>query len=202
MIDRLLDRFLPTKSQPAPAMESVDETRVLFDRGLAAAIDVLLCYVFLEIPVVYVLSELFPGRFEALGGAAVTLSLLVLVPIYLTYSFACEWLYGRTPGKVNRGLIVVMSTGERCTLWASATRNLLRYVDMIGVPPLVVGLLSALLADGRRLGDIAAGTVVVRARAPASVQSAATASAETTAAGRARERERRERERRDRDEAL
>lgn len=194
MIDRFLDRILPTRGQPAPVLDSVTERTVLFDRGVATAIDLLLCYVFLEVPVVYVLGEAFPAQFDALGSAAVVLSFVVLLPIYVTYAFTCEWMFGRTPGKVNRGLMVVMASGEPCTIRASAVRNLLRYVDLLGVPPLIVGLVSVLVTDGRRIGDLAAGTVVVRARAPAAVESAATANVDASAAGRAREEERSGRE--------
>ena len=190
MIDRVLDRFLPTGIQPAPTMESVAEPKVLLDRGLAAAIDLLFCYVFVEAPVIYVLGEVFPDRFEAFAGTAAVLSVLALLPIYVTYGFAFEWRYGRTPGKVNRGLLVVMADGEPCTLRASAVRNLLTYVDLVGVPPLVVGLVSALLADGRRIGDLVAGTVVTRARVPDDVRTAATADVDTSASGRARSRDR------------
>ena len=190
MIDRVLDRFLPTGIQPAPSMDSVGEPRVLLDRGIAAAIDLVFCYVFVEAPVVYVLGEVFPDRFAAYLGTTAVLSFLALLPIYVTYSFAFEWRYGRTPGKVNRGLLVVMSDGDPCTLQASATRNLLKYVDLVGVPPLIVGLVSALLADGRRVGDLVAGTVVTRARVPDDVRAAATADVDTSAAGRAGSRDR------------
>ena len=185
MIDRLLDGLLPTRQQPAPTPGSETDRRVLLDRGVAAAIDVFLSYVFLVIPFVYVVSEVFPDRFEALGGAAVVGSLLLLLPVYVTYSFAFEWRYGRTPGKVNRGLLVVMADGRRCTLHAGAVRNLLRYVDLVGVPPFVVGLVAALVADGRRVGDAAAGTVVVRARAPDDLGQAARADVDASAAARA-----------------
>lgn len=186
MIDRVLDRFLPTRSPPAPSMETVADRGVLLDRGIALAIDVVFCYVFVETPVIYVLGEVFPDQFEAFVGTAAVVSALALLPIYVTYSFAFEWLYGRTPGKVNRELLVVMADGERCTLRASAIRNLLKYVDLLGVPPLVIGLVSALLADGRRVGDIVAGTVVTRARVPDDVHAAATAGVDTSASGRAR----------------
>lgn len=189
MIDRLLDRFLPTREPPAPSLGSVADPRVLLDRGLAAAIDLVLCYVFVEAPVIYVLGEVFPDRFEAFVGTAAVLSLLALLPIYVTYSFAFEWLYGRTPGKVNRGLLVVMEDGGRCTLRASAIRNMLKYVDVVGVPPLVVGLVSALLADGRRIGDLVAGTVVTRVRVPDEVRAAATAGVDTSARARSEDRD-------------
>ena len=185
MIDRLLDGILPTRQPPAPELGSEAEGHVLLDRGVAAAIALLIGYVFLEIPLIYAFGELFPDRFEALGGVAVVLSLLLLFPVYVTYSFAFEWRYGRTPGKVNRGLLVVMDDGRRCTLRACAVRNMLRYVDLLGVPPVVLGLVVALLADGRRVGDVLAGTVVVRARAPDTAEQVATADLDASAAGRA-----------------
>lgn len=166
MIDRLVDGLAPTRRQPAPALETATDRGVLVARAGAAAIDLSICYVLLELPLLYLFGWLFPATYEALGGYAVAASLLVLLPLYSTYSFYFEWRYGRTPGKVNRGLLVVMADGSRLTLRAATVRNLLRYVDLLGVPPLVVGLLVATVANGRRVGDVVAGTRVVRSRAP------------------------------------
>ena len=165
MIDRLFDGLLPTRYRPAPAMGTAGEARVLLARGAAALVDLLICYVLLELPVLYAASVLFRRSFEARAGAIAIGSILVLAPLYLTYSFAFEWRYGRTPGKVNRGLLVVTEGGEDPGVRACAVRNLLRYVDMLGVPPLVLGAVVALLTGGRRVGDHLAGTVVVRATA-------------------------------------
>lgn len=166
MIDRVLDRLQPTPVQPAPAMGSAGEAGVLFDRVVAVCVDVLLCYLLVVVPLFYVGGALL-GGLEALGGAVGLLSVLVFFPVYVTYSFAFEWRFGRTPGKVNRRLVVVMADGTPCTLRASAVRNLLRYVDLLGVPPMVLGLLLAFVFDGRRVGDLVAGTLVVRAVASA-----------------------------------
>ncbi|MFA9503188.1 RDD family protein [Natrinema sp. H-ect1] len=185
MIDWTLDGFLPTRRQPAPRVETAADRDVLFARVAAAAIDLFLCYVLLEFPLIYAASVVLSGPYEALGGYVVFLSLVALLPLYVTYSFVCEWRYGRTPGKVNRGLLVVMADGRECTLRASAVRNLCRYVDLLGVPPLVLGLVSALVADGRRVGDLAAGTIVVRSTAPADLETAVAADTETSAAARA-----------------
>lgn len=185
MIDWKLDGFLPTQRQPAPKVETADDRDVVIDRGVAAAIDLIVCYVLIEFPLIYVASVVFSGPYEALGGAVVPLSLLALLPLYATYSFTLEWRYGRTPGKVNRGLLVVMEDGSQCTLRASAVRNLLRYVDLLGVPPLVVGLASALVTGGRRIGDHAADTIVVRSTAPENRETAVAADADTSAAARA-----------------
>ena len=90
--------------------------------------------------------------------------------LFLILWFALEWLYptvfevyfdGATPGKKSLGLIVLHDDGTPVRLAASFTRNLLRAVDFF--PALYgVGLMTMLLnRDFKRLGDIAAGTVVV-----------------------------------------
>ncbi|NEX19189.1 RDD family protein [Thiorhodococcus mannitoliphagus] len=84
--------------------------------------------------------------------------------------FGLEWLYpvvfevwrGATPGKRAMGLRVVHDDGTPIGLPASMIRNLLRVVDFL---PLLygVGLVAVLLdRDFRRLGDLAAGTLVLR----------------------------------------
>ncbi|WP_226040150.1 RDD family protein [Natrinema sp. DC36] len=166
-------------------LETADDRDVLIARGGAAAIDLFICYVLLEFPVIYVASVVFGETYEALGGGVVLLSLLALFPIFAIYSFVLEWRYGRTPGKVNRGLLVVIADGRECTYRASAVRNLLLYVDLLGVPPVVVGLVTALVTDGRRLGDLAAGTVVVRSTRPTDRDEAVSADTDTSAAARA-----------------
>jgi uncharacterized RDD family membrane protein YckC len=102
------------------------------------------------------------GALQAMGGMGVA--------FYLILVFALEWLYpvafeisrsGATPGKAIFGLKVVMDTGLPVTPAASLTRNLLRAADFL---PLMYasGLLCMLLRrDFRRLGDIAAATLVV-----------------------------------------
>lgn len=86
--------------------------------------------------------------------------------------FLIEWFYpvlfellpgGATPGKRALGLQVVMDTGLPVTPAASLLRNLLRAADFL--PFLyAIGFVSMLWrADFRRLGDLAAGTLVVHA---------------------------------------
>jgi len=167
VIDRVIDGLWPTRQQPAPALETAGTTGVLVDRIAAAVIDLALCFLLVVAPVVYLLGELFPGPYAALGGLVVPATVAALLPVYVTYSFAFEWRFGRTPGKVNRGLLVVLADGSQCTARASAVRNLLRYLDLLGVPPLVLGVVVMLATDGRRIGDHLAGTVVARSTAPA-----------------------------------
>lgn len=83
--------------------------------------------------------------------------------------FGLEWFYpvlfevlwqGATPGKKLSGLIVLHDDGTPVGWGASFTRNTLRFVDFL---PLgyACGLLTLWLnKDGKRLGDLLAGTVV------------------------------------------
>jgi uncharacterized RDD family membrane protein YckC len=84
--------------------------------------------------------------------------------------FALDWFYpvtfelaqwGATPGKRAFGLKVVMDNGLPVTPAASLTRNLLRAADFL---PFAYGfaIVSMLVRrDCKRLGDIAAATIVV-----------------------------------------
>jgi len=84
---------------------------------------------------------------------------------WLIFYFLLEWFYpvvfelsrsGATPGKSIVGIKVVMDNGLPITPAASFTRNLLR------LPDFLAGLFSMLLRhDSKRLGDLAAATLVV-----------------------------------------
>jgi len=184
VIDSILDRFQPTAKRPTPDMETVGDPGLIGQRGAAAAIDLAICYFLIETPVLYVVDLVFRSRINQLGGV-VLFSVLLLVPLYITYSFGFEWRYGRTPGKVNRGLVVAMDGGGHCTFRASAARNILRYIDLLPVVlPYALGVAAAVVTDGRRAGDIAADTVVVRTRVERPDDQATRADLETDAAAR------------------
>ena len=94
------------------------------------------------------------------------LAALFLVAIFLTqfgYDVLFETLSaGRTPGKRWTGLRVVKVGGGPVGFLASALRNILRIVD--GLPGFyLVGIMAVLFTrNNQRLGDLAAGTIVVR----------------------------------------
>jgi len=88
--------------------------------------------------------------------------------------FAIEWIYpivfelamgGATPGKRAFGLQVVMDSGLPVTPAASITRNLLRVADFMPAAYALGAVCMMLRPDFKRLGDLAAGTIVVHARA-------------------------------------
>jgi uncharacterized RDD family membrane protein YckC len=90
--------------------------------------------------------------------------------VLLLAAFAVEWLLpawfeaswrGQTPGKRAMGLAVLNDDGTPVRWPGALTRNLLRAVDFL---PILYGTgLLVMLAsrDFKRLGDLAAGTVVV-----------------------------------------
>ena len=90
--------------------------------------------------------------------------------IVLVSVFLLEWFYpvafeltraGATPGKRMMGLQVVMDSGLPVTPAAALVRNLLRAADFL--PFLYAGAALCMLVrpDFKRLGDLAAGTLVV-----------------------------------------
>ena len=113
-------------------------------------------------------------------------SLAFIVVVFLLtngYFLFFEGLWsGQTPGKRVMRLRVVSGAGQPVTFEQALTRNLVRNFDFL---PFGYGIgFIALFANGRgkRLGDLAAGTVVVRERASISLsQLVATAQATLTA---------------------
>ncbi len=98
-------------------------------------------------------------------SADVALAVIVLayflVPI--AYGIACEWLLrGQTLGKRMLRLRVMDATGLRLSFSQVLMRNLLRAVDSLPALYLIGGMVCLLSRRGQRLGDLAAGTVVVR----------------------------------------
>jgi uncharacterized RDD family membrane protein YckC len=88
--------------------------------------------------------------------------LLILFTLLWGYPVLFETLWhGQTPGKKMFDLRVVNANGTPVTWLPSITRNLLRTVDMLPAG-YAIGLISCWFDPyGRRLGDLAADTLVV-----------------------------------------
>jgi uncharacterized RDD family membrane protein YckC len=101
-----------------------------------------------------------------LSGLVATIALAVLpLLVYIGYDILFETLgAGRTPGKRATGLRVLRADGGAEDGVASLIRNVLRLID--GLPlSYVPGIVSILVTKrNQRLGDLAAGTIVVRER--------------------------------------
>jgi uncharacterized RDD family membrane protein YckC len=91
---------------------------------------------------------------------------LVLVPgWWLGYFIAFETLWrGRTPGKAALGLRVVTREGAPVRFRHAAIRALLGLVDFLVLGGFFAVVFILLTRDNQRLGDLVAGTLVLRER--------------------------------------
>ena len=99
----------------------------------------------------------------------IAILIIVLFLVFAGYFIAFEWLWnGQTPGKRLLKLRVIREDGRPLTLWEAIARNLLRICDAVPgfiIPIYSVGLIVIFLSNrDQRVGDIFAGTVVVRER--------------------------------------
>lgn len=119
-----------------------------------------LCCVLLG--VMFLALVITSGADEALQRTALVCSLIV---VFLVYPTTLETLTrGKSPGKLAFGLRVVRDDGGTVTAQQSFVRALMAIVEIyafFGGPALVCCLVSS---RGKRIGDYAAGTYVVRDR--------------------------------------
>jgi uncharacterized RDD family membrane protein YckC len=87
---------------------------------------------------------------------------LLLMGIAFVYHLLFEFQTGTTPGKRLFGLCVVRDDGESLGVSGSLLRNALRLVDGLGYWSVAVAVILV-RGDGKRLGDVVGGTLVVRA---------------------------------------
>ena len=99
------------------------------------------------------------------SDAAQGLMMVAYFVMSLLYGMVAEWLWqGQTVGKRMMGIRVMDRDGLPMHVSQIVVRNLLRPVDMLPVFYLVGGLVALGSRYGQRIGDLAANTVVVRAR--------------------------------------
>lgn len=97
------------------------------------------------------------------SAAIVAIAALGFFSIGLAYFPLCEGLWsGRTPGKYVAGLRVVQSDGQPLTLGSNLVRNLIRIVDFLPAYYMIGAAVMLFSRRSQRLGDLAAGTIVVR----------------------------------------
>lgn len=103
------------------------------------------------------------NRLDVAFGALVVLYFIWLVWYELIFEMAWS---GRTPGKRMLGLRVMDASGAPAAASSLGVRNIFRVLD--GFAFYAIGLVSAIVtSNNQRLGDLAAGTVVVRERTAA-----------------------------------
>ena len=109
------------------------------------------------------------AAFERLTDAPkwlLALVILAALAIWSGYFALFEWAWsGQTPGKRWLRLRVIREDGRPVTFWEAAARNLIRIFDMMPFPFYSVGLVAVFISRrDQRVGDMVAGTVVVRER--------------------------------------
>ncbi|MGA7413341.1 MAG: RDD family protein [Bryobacteraceae bacterium] len=98
---------------------------------------------------------------------AAALYILGFFLLYIGYGIGCEYFWkGQTLGKWMLGLRVMDMTGLELQFSQVVIRNLLRIFDQLPACGLVGGVAMLVSKHRQRLGDLAAGTVVVRDRRP------------------------------------
>jgi uncharacterized RDD family membrane protein YckC len=140
----------------------------LASRGVAMLLDVL-C----QLAALFVLSILVLSGTGSLDSALeVAIGLVVAVAVLVGYPVTAETLSrGRTLGKMAMGLRVVRDDGGPIRFRHALVRGLAGFfVDFwaLGVLGAVAVFVSLSSARGKRVGDMLAGTLVVRERMPAS----------------------------------
>lgn len=153
-------------------VETADHVVLRYDlagggnRGFAAVVDVVVASL-VFVAALWGFTEL--SRRYGIAAVGPYFGVLVLLTFLLAWSYfvLIEWLWnGQTIGKRMYRLRVIGEDGAPAGFVAILVRNVLRIVDFL--PAFYgIGLLSIILsAKSQRLGDLAAGTYVVRAPRP------------------------------------
>ena len=146
------------------------------NRFLAVAIDHFIQYLAIILISLAVLSfagltsNLFgEGLFQEMPIWTVAILIIIIFALFSGYFVFFEWLWnGQTPGKRLMKLRVIREDGRPITLWEALARNLLRIFDAVPgfvLPIYSIGLITVFMSSrDQRIGDMFAGTVVVRER--------------------------------------
>lgn len=137
-------------------------------RAYAAMTDYLICVV-AQIAVLVAITFFFSKKGpepEPAMSTSVALAIMVLIQFIIVWGYYVIFealADGRTIGKRLHRLRVVRDGGYSITFGASAVRNLMRIIDMQPGIFYGVGMTSVFVSkSGKRLGDMAAGTIVVK----------------------------------------
>jgi uncharacterized RDD family membrane protein YckC len=135
-------------------------------RFVSAIVDILIQMVALLAVGLILISIVGAGLGQS-GGLAVVVWALVSFLVVTSYDVFFEVLNsGRTPGKMMNGLRVVRVEGHPVTFVTSAIRNTLRVIDFLPSAYLLGAAVILASRKNQRVGDVVAGTLVVRELTP------------------------------------
>lgn len=163
---------MPEKATaPTAAYGVVTPERVVLDfpiaslgsRSLALLLDSLLLGVAWTLLAILPLSILSVAVAKS-GSVAWVVALWLIISFVLTWGYFSVFeiaLRGQTPGKQMARLRVIAATGHPASAGQILTRNLVRIVDALPLTYSVGAVCMLLNSRSQRLGDLAAGTIVV-----------------------------------------
>lgn len=160
------------EAPPAPVAAPLYAS--LWQRLLAQLVDGLVAlgiFLFIGMSLAQRFGGLTPAGFELTGWPA-ALVITVVGAALLAYFALAEGLFGATLGKATVGIRVATVDGRRPGLKRALIRNLLRLLD--GQIFYLVGAMVVMVTKQRqRIGDLAAGSVVIRREGPRALRIAA-----------------------------
>lgn len=105
------------------------------------------------------------GRASGAGEITDALSIVYSFAVFIGYFLLFESIWnGQTVGKRALGLRVIRDGGYPITFFAAATRNLIRIADLMPFNYAVGAISIFANPEHKRLGDLVAGTIVIKER--------------------------------------
>ncbi|HMK37519.1 MAG TPA: RDD family protein [Desulfomonilaceae bacterium] len=134
----------------------------LIQAGIILGLAIIVTLLFFMMGKIADVTDFFVRMSKFMGQWIIALAILVYGVVVIGYFILFEYLWsGSTPGKKSQEIRVIRKDGRPITFLDATVRNVLRFVDLLAdVYPM--GLLVMFLdSKNRRLGDMAAGTLVV-----------------------------------------
>ena len=133
-------------------------------RAVAFGIDII-------VRIILVLFFVLALEFMNMGGdAEMVFIYLIILPTMIFYTFLFElFLNGQTPGKMMTGINVRLVDGSAAGPDACLTRWFMRVIDIYVTMGALAGMLINATEKEQRLGDLLAGTIVVKKKKSAGI---------------------------------
>lgn len=133
-------------------------------RAVAFGIDII-------VRIILVLFFFLALGFMNMGGdAEMVFIYLIILPTMIFYTFLFElFLNGQTPGKMMTGIDVRLVDGSAAGPDACLTRWFMRVIDIYVTMGALAGMLINATEKEQRLGDLLAGTIVVKKKKSAGI---------------------------------
>jgi uncharacterized RDD family membrane protein YckC len=129
------------------------------DRILAQLIDYVVYFVWILSAAGFMAATNLNGK----GDSSMWVAMVGMILPLMLYPLLCEYfLNGQTVGKMALKIRVIKLDGSKATLSAYLMRWMLSILDITFFSGLVAVLTIAINGKGQRIGDIAAGTAVIK----------------------------------------